>query len=252
MLFNPITLIIALGITLFTIFFVPGGRLSEIGFFPRLIVNVFNLTLYYSFSYFALGHYLAFGLRRYWPWLYVQLTFYIPLVMITGFVDSYLHIGGFDLADILWSMVTSLAIVVIAVVLTVLYFKQALERLLIEIDRPGCLFKSQKPPEETLISLLSQGKRGDLQKISGANQYIEVQTEKGVEMLRLSMKDAEGLIPSGLGMRVHRSVWIAFDHVESWIHKGGKVLITPKTGDPIPVGGTYADAFLETITAYHK
>ncbi|MEJ6397056.1 LytTR family DNA-binding domain-containing protein [Yoonia sp. 208BN28-4] len=246
-LFLPVILALAVGITVFTSLFAPGGRLAEYSIGVRLAVNGFNLLLYYAASYWFLGSFLAWGLQRYVPWIAIQFAFYLPLAVITGLIDSYIARGGFVMSDAVWSMVTSAAMVTIAILLAVLILRPRLEAVLRTLGRPGNLFWPHRPPPRTLVDDLPAEVRGPVRKVQSANQYVDVTTDNGAATLRMPLKDAIDALPQEDGMRISRSVWLAFNHIASVEQSGGRLTITDGSGELFNVGGTYADNVLERL-----
>ena len=247
-LFLPHTLALAIGITLFTSVFSPGGRLAELGLSYRLAVNTFNLMLYFGASYAFLGTFLAWGLKRYYPWVLIQIPFYLPLAMMTGLLDAYASAGDLVWRDAMWSMLTSMGMVVIAVLLTVFALRPQLDAILVKLDRPGCLFGFGKPPDNPLELELPADIRAPILAMKAANQYVDVTTEKGSALVRTPLKDAIARVVASSGIQTSRSNWIAFAHIERVVQTNGKFEVHGKNGDVFNVGNTYENKVRDVLT----
>lgn len=78
----------------------------------------------------------------------------------------------------------------------------------------------------------------DLVSLQAQDHYVFAQTVSGQTLVRSSLSEAEGSL-SGLGMRVHRSWWIAHDHLERMVYRDGSTRIVLSNGELIPVGRAY-------------
>ena len=246
-LFYPVTLLVALGLTLFTSLFAPGGRLVDLSIEWRFAINAFNLFLYYAATYFLLAPVLAWGLRRYWSWHTVQILFYAPLAIATGITDAALNDGALLLPLAVWSATTSMAMVILAVTIVLLALRPMLEVVLDDVGRPGCLFRSRRPMLEGIADMLPHGVRGPVVKMTAANQYIEVHTTAGRALVRIPLKEAEAGLPPGQGVRVHRSAWIAFAYIAAVHNDGRQLRIEDKSGEVLKVGKTYTKPVLAAL-----
>ena len=85
-----------------------------------------------------------------------------------------------------------------------------------------------------LLLKLPPEKRDRIRRIHAANQYIEVVTDAGSAMLRLSLRDAVSLMPAETGWLCHRSLWIRKEEVVALAFHRGQAQITDRNG------GTYA------------
>nr|WP_239029977.1 LytTR family DNA-binding domain-containing protein [Nereida sp. MMG025] len=89
---------------------------------------------------------------------------------------------------------------------------------------------------------LPYDKRGDLISISSEDHYIRICTTKGEEMILLRLSDAVREVGDTAGLQVHRSHWIATDHVRM-VHKlKDRAEITLSNDRVIPVSRRYLQA----------
>ncbi len=100
------------------------------------------------------------------------------------------------------------------------------------------------PP--AILDRVPYDKRGLLVALSVNDHYVDVVTTKGREMVLIRLTDAIKEVGGTSGLQVHRSHWIALDHVQSAVrHKDGARL-TMVTGDVIPVSRANMPAIRET------
>ena len=104
------------------------------------------------------------------------------------------------------------------------------------------------PPQEAtanpLIERLPPGKRGPVIRMSMQDHYVEVVTTRGRELVLMRMGDAEAAMGDA-GLRVHRSHWVARDHVSAARMEGGQAVVTTSDGAEVPVSRTYVTKLKE-------
>ncbi len=76
--------------------------------------------------------------------------------------------------------------------------------------------------------------------IQAQDHYLNVKTQKGSHMVLLRMGDAVEELTQFDGMQVHRSWWVANDHVKSVQKSQGKTLLILSDGEEVPVSRGYA------------
>lgn len=86
-----------------------------------------------------------------------------------------------------------------------------------------------------LLLKLPHDRRGRLRRIHAANQYVEVVTEQGTTLLRMTLRDAVALVPADKGWLCHRSLWIRRDEVMSLTYSRGQPQITDSDGQVWPI-----------------
>lgn len=95
--------------------------------------------------------------------------------------------------------------------------------------------------ETPLQRLLPFDKRGKLIFLRASDHYVIVRTTKGEHELRMRFSDALARIGSARGLQVHRSFWVAQDHL-STPRKEGRRMVMRVDGVVIPISATYRDA----------
>ena len=90
-----------------------------------------------------------------------------------------------------------------------------------------------------LLARLSQEKRGVLHYLTMQDHYVEVVTANGRELVLLRFADALREVPEGLGLRIHRSHWVALAAIQGWRRDNGRLLLTMPDGTELPVSRSY-------------
>jgi len=78
--------------------------------------------------------------------------------------------------------------------------------------------------------------------LEAEDHYVRVHTPKGSTLVLMRLSDAIELLDEALGMRVHRSWWVARRAVESFERDGQQVVLRLTNGARVPVGRTYVAA----------
>lgn len=91
-----------------------------------------------------------------------------------------------------------------------------------------------------LMLRLPAEQRGPLRRIQAANQYVEVITETGKTLLRMSLREAAGQVPNDLGWLCHRSLWIRRDEVVALTYVRGQPQILDRDGTAWPISRSIA------------
>ncbi|MDO1582376.1 LytTR family DNA-binding domain-containing protein [Rhizobium oryzicola] len=90
-----------------------------------------------------------------------------------------------------------------------------------------------------ILARLKPQHRGRLLRLSVQDHYTEVVTSRGRELILLRFADAVTESAPVPGQRIHRSHWIADDHV-GWLKKdNGKLLVVTASGTALPVSRPY-------------
>ena len=100
---------------------------------------------------------------------------------------------------------------------------------------------TQTPPK--LLNRLPFEKRGQIISLSVNDHYVDVVTTKGTEMVLIRLADA--IMEAGNGFQVHRSHWVAHNHIISVTREGAKAVIKTSDGRDIPVSRTYVPVLKE-------
>lgn len=87
----------------------------------------------------------------------------------------------------------------------------------------------------------------DLVSLSAELHYIRVVTTAGEDLVLFSFGRAVELLGTQPGMRIHRSHWIALDHVAAIERDGERVSCRLDTGDALPVSRPYRRALRDAV-----
>ncbi len=118
----------------------------------------------------------------------------------------------------------ALSILVLCLVISTVFELVGLE------DRAG--INDNLPP---LLDRLPHGKRGALVALSVEDHYTRVRTTKGEELLLLRLSDAIRETAPVDGLQVHRSHWVASEHVAGARRDGDRTLLILRDGKEVPV-----------------
>lgn len=75
----------------------------------------------------------------------------------------------------------------------------------------------------------------ELYAISSEDHYVRIHSAAGEHMMLMRLSDAEDLVKPLIGLKPHRSWWVAEAGVESVTRSGGKTIITLKSNTAVPV-----------------
>ncbi|NOR63849.1 MAG: hypothetical protein GQ535_15340 [Rhodobacteraceae bacterium] len=105
------------------------------------------------------------------------------------------------------------------------------------------LFKSQiclrtytkRHKTQSIKALLPAQKYSEIWVISAADHYVEIISEQGRHMHRMTMKSAVAKTDEGEGLRVHRSHWVAHRAMFTLSKEGERYFLTLRNGERLPV-----------------
>ena len=100
--------------------------------------------------------------------------------------------------------------------------------------------KPNTPPQETSRPLLldrlpPKFRDAPLYAISSEDHYVRIHSEAGEHMMLMRLTDAEDLARPLIGLKPHRSWWVAEGGVDDIIKSSGKMRIRLKSGTDVPV-----------------
>jgi hypothetical protein len=102
------------------------------------------------------------------------------------------------------------------------------------------------PPE--LLSKLPATLRRDILPLEADDHYVRVHTLHGSALILMRLADAAALIDSRLGLRVHRSWWIARDGVRTLERSPGRAIARMLDDTAVPISRTYLSAARAILT----
>ena len=93
------------------------------------------------------------------------------------------------------------------------------------------------PPE--FVSKLPAAMRRDILALEAEDHYVRVHTLHGSALVLMRLADAAALIDSRLGLRVHRSWWVAKDGVRALESTSGRAIARLVDGTAVPISRTH-------------
>jgi hypothetical protein len=96
------------------------------------------------------------------------------------------------------------------------------------------------PPE--LVSKLPAALRRDILALEAEDHYVRVHTLHGSALVLMRLADAAALIDSRLGLRVHRSWWVAKDGVRALERTSGRAIARLVDDTAVPISRAYLPA----------
>lgn len=110
-----------------------------------------------------------------------------------------------------------------------------------QIKEKVCLLHFERThKQDHFDTLLPTEKRCDIWLMSAADHYVEFTSEQGTHLHRMTMRSAVENVEKGVGMRVHRSHWVAFAAMLSMEKDGERFFLTLRHGARVPVSPTNA------------
>ena len=117
---------------------------------------------------------------------------------------------------------------------------------------PGALVEQPAPAPEyppEFVSKLSAALRQDILALEAEDHYVRVHTLHGSALVLMRLADAAALIDSRLGLRVHRSWWVAKDGVRALERTSGRAIARLVDGTAVPISRTHLPAARTALTA---
>lgn len=101
-----------------------------------------------------------------------------------------------------------------------------------------------------LLERLPKGTTPDqIISFSMQDHYVEVMTNQGPHLVLLRLADAIVLLGDLKGLRIHRSHWIALDHLDSLKRNGRAWQAVTSDGRQLPISATYLEATRTALEA---
>ena len=110
------------------------------------------------------------------------------------------------------------------------------------MSHPPCWtgnYKADQVHVPALLERLPRPLRGPLWRISVADHYVEVTTDKGSSLVLMRLSDAIKEVAPTAGLQVHRSHWVALDAVRRGTRQNGRPALELVDGSVVPVSRTY-------------
>ena len=98
---------------------------------------------------------------------------------------------------------------------------------------------AESPKRPTLLGRLTRPLGADIISLNAQDHYVEIRTSLGSELLLIRLADAIAELDGAKGMQVHRSWWVATEHVVSAIREGDRLVLQMSDGTRVPVSRTH-------------
>ncbi len=110
-----------------------------------------------------------------------------------------------------------------------------------------------EPPEErasvappafptALLARVPRELGAEIVALEAEDHYVRVHTPNGSTLVLMRLSDAAALLDAALGLRVHRSWWVARGAIESFERDGQRVRLRLSNGARVPVGRMHVAA----------
>lgn len=106
------------------------------------------------------------------------------------------------------------------------------------VEQPDA--EPEYPPE--FLSKLPVALRRDIIALEAEDHYLRVHTLHGSALILMRLADAGAIIDPRLGLRVHRSWWVAKDGVRALERTTGRVIARLVDDTVVPISRTYLPA----------
>ncbi|MAM63831.1 LytTR family DNA-binding domain-containing protein [Maritimibacter sp. UBA3975] len=232
---SPVCIGAALCLTLFITVFAPGGLFAQMPVWQRGLIHVFDCAAFLAHSYFVVPPMFRLAFDRGWPVLWVHIAVYVPIALILAVVFAMVEAGTLTASEFFWHAAIVVTWVVLSAVIGLfLFWVFFLPHAGLDV-RPEQIWTYHPPTSCGLQEHLSNDARGRVLRMMAENQYVRVFTERGEDLIRLTLSEAERLVPDDAGLRVHRSHWVARDLVSDFRFEGGNPRLTISDGAQLPV-----------------
>lgn len=234
-------LAMALGMVILSTLLAPGQYLIELGFFARLAFNSLTTAIFLFWTWLSLGSFIWWSVKRNIPWFWAQVVFYFPLGLATVVTIKLFVSPAVSVMGLFWIFACIVVNIILIVTLCMYVLR---ERTLATFAINADTFPYWTPTRYEacrLQRLLPPDRRGKVLRIDAANQYVQVFTEKGEALIRISLNEASELLPKQSGLRVHRSHWVASQNMAEIWFENGNPRLKDGSGEVVPVSRNMAD-----------
>lgn len=210
------------------------------------LLTIIKIAIYWLFAWRFMGHVTWFAIRRGVPFIYVPIGMWTAAVVVSQFL-SYLLLPGHQ--DSLMRIVRQSVFSLPAAWVAVFAAAPMLRARIGELPELVPLFSFVPKVKVPLLLRLPPDRRGRLRRIQAANQYVEVVTDKGTTLLRMSLRDAASQVPAEMGWLCHRSLWIRRDDVIALTYVRGQPQIRDIDDMVWPISRSAAPAIRDWLDA---
>ncbi len=117
-------------------------------------------------------------------------------------------------------------------------FKSCFEKANLKIE----IVKTQKLKNEPIQKLLPAHVRGTVLYMEAQDKYVHVTTMNGSYLLSMSLSKAIEHLTPDQGLRIHRSTWLNWNEMQSFIYVNGNPRVLCRNDRELPVSRRQLDA----------
>ncbi|MGD9475947.1 UNVERIFIED_ORG: LytTR family transcriptional regulator [Roseateles sp. XES5] len=166
----------------------------------------------------------------------------IPVGLATEAISLLTFGGTPTLATIAESIATGLLLSALFCGLTFMTMSSKQAEALAPTPAPVAEEQTGERSEVPLLRRLKPENRGTILHMTVADHYTEVTTSRGRELVLLRFSDALEELGGTAGLQVHRSHFVADNHVDRLLRSDGRLAIRLKDGREIPVSRSRNEA----------
>lgn len=220
--------------TFFLMFFSENRYVNQTVTTRSLITYSWALVFYVQF-YLFVGQPLHFLMTRNIPFLIACLLFLVVVITEEAavamiFFDYYRHPSVF-----FWHIFSSFVAFIPATIICTFFFEKQIRNIFGYNPAMVPYWLPVNREADVLQTMLPRNRRGQLQKMQSANQYVVVTTDNGTHELRATLKSLLEIVPASEGIHLHRSVWLHRSQIKEFGYENGNPCITDIHGDKIRV-----------------
>jgi len=244
---HPAAVAVFLFVTTFFFLFYAENRYSTYPTRDQFLFNYGWGLIYFWCFYFYMGKPVQFLVTHNFPMVWCWSIYFICISTIEAIFVTFIIKEHSGFIALLWHVLSTMTVIVPAILINGFYFEKQIRNFL--SDEPEKVPYWQRYNSE-LIALyehLPKHVRGKILRIEAMNQYIQVVTDNGTAELRMSLQAATDLLPNGLGLRVHRSVWLNSDEINALIYVDGNPRVVLHSGEKFPVSRNKVEAVKRQI-----
>lgn len=206
-------------------------------------VDAFFYWLVIAAGTYSIGFLTNIGLAAKLPAAWRKAVRFIVVTLVTGsIITPFITVISYFTFDDLPALNKLLGLVpeVFAITLIINIFFQIISD---RVDNVAVTVHQKGP---TLLDRLPLEKRGGLIALSSQDHYTLVQTTQGEELVLIRLADAIREAQPTQGLQVHRSHWVALDHVSTARRDDGRAILTLSSKAEIPVSRSFIGVVRDT------
>ncbi|NUB45624.1 LytTR family transcriptional regulator [Fertoebacter nigrum] len=213
------------------------------------LLTTIKVAMFWAFSWGTLGHVAWFVMQRGLPFFVAPVGLWMVAVTLSQVISLFV------VPDFTWSgprIFRQATLTLPGTFVAVYACAPMLRERLGHLPELVPIWRVQVTLKVPLLLKLPADRRGRLRRMHSANQYIEVVTEKGTTLLRMTLRDAVAMVPEAMGWQCHRSLWIRRDEVVALSYRQGQAQITDLDGQVWPVSRASAPEIRDWLSAHPK